>query len=146
MTSTASLNDKSIKEALFTFALTELRGNEEWPAGANFSFFDEERKNSFHMAFFVNKQISDKVIIALKIVENEKLIGADNFPIEVASLDQIAVRFKWKDKKISMKFNANEEVEIIPLLYEVNDLVFGLQSSVGTINVSLPNKSLKSDS
>jgi hypothetical protein len=145
MTSEASLNDKSIKEALFTFALTELKGSEDWPAGANFSFFDGEQKNSIHIAFLIDKAINDNVIIATKIVENEKLTGAGNFPIEVANLEQVAVRFKWENKKICMQFNSNDEVEIISLPYEVNNLKFGLQSSAGKINVSLPNKALKQD-
>jgi hypothetical protein len=145
MTSITTLNKKEAFVAHFTFELNRLQGSKNWPAGANFSFFSKDRKNSFHTAFLIDSSINENVIIAIKVIENEKLTGSDYFPIDAFSLEDVAVGFRWDQKKISMQYNGNPLTELIKLPDEIETLTFGLQSSSGVISVELPNKPFKQD-
>jgi len=139
MTSSANFNNKSIHEASFSFILTELRGNDNWPAGANFSFMNIDELYSFHFALLLDSSISTNVIAVIKLVKNGELLTDYSQPTEFTSLQEITLHFKWQDHFISLAINKDKAVEV-PFPHSIGEFTFGLQSSKGEIGVHLPNK------
>jgi hypothetical protein len=138
--SKSTLPNKSLKEASFIITFSDIKDR---PAGAQFSFYNDNKESGFYVSFQLGSNTDKHVIFALVNVHNNNLISSDDFRVPVSSLKEITINFKWSNNQVSMVFNSDKEVINIPLLFKVDELELGFLSAKGEIRVSLPNKSIK---
>ena len=137
----ATIQMQDFEEVTYVVQLHELASNDDYPAGVNFKFANEEDTFFILLSFIKQPSVTDAVIMSTEFWLNDKKLGEDIAAIsEITDLGHLSLTVKWSLDRLDFTLNESTNFHLnTPIA--ITKTSYSMQSSSGIIDAKTHAKS-----